>query len=179
MAPEGGATGGLMAAVGLSAEAAHARIQKEGLGESVVACDNSSVNVTLAGAKSSIGRSLVRSWLIGAPRQAGLSFATSLSSQPVCPRLPQALACCAQRDAGGRPLKLGRGVRRPGVGAGAAVRQAEGGGRVRARAEHAGYRVPLARAGPLLRAPARPCAPRLPAGPSLAEAHCGALASAC
>jgi hypothetical protein len=85
MAPEGGATGGLMAAVGLSAEAAHARIQKEGLGESVVACDNSAVNVTLAGAKSPIRRSLVHPWLVRAPRQAGLSFATSPSSQPAWP----------------------------------------------------------------------------------------------
>ena len=50
MAPEGGATGGLMAAVGLGAEAADARIRKEGLGATVVACDNSAVNVTLAGA---------------------------------------------------------------------------------------------------------------------------------
>ncbi len=49
MAPEGGATGGLMAAVGLGAEAADARIKKEGLRATVVACDNSAVNVTLAG----------------------------------------------------------------------------------------------------------------------------------
>ena len=50
MAPEGGATGGLMAAVGLGAEAADARIRSEGLAATVVACDNSAVNVTLAGA---------------------------------------------------------------------------------------------------------------------------------
>ena len=49
MAPEGGVTGGLMAAVGLGADAADARIKKEGLAATVVACDNSAVNVTLAG----------------------------------------------------------------------------------------------------------------------------------
>ena len=38
-----------MAAVGLSAEAADARLKKEGLGNTVVGCDNSAVNVTLAG----------------------------------------------------------------------------------------------------------------------------------
>lgn len=50
MAPEGGATGGLMASVGLGAEAADARIRKEGLRATVIACDNSAVNATLAGA---------------------------------------------------------------------------------------------------------------------------------
>ena len=38
-----------MAAVGLSAEAAEARLQKEGLHRTVVGCDNSPTNVTLAG----------------------------------------------------------------------------------------------------------------------------------
>lgn len=50
MAPEHNVTGGLMAAVGLSAEAADARLRKEGLTNTVVGCDNSPVNVTLAGA---------------------------------------------------------------------------------------------------------------------------------
>ena len=49
MAPEHNVTGGLMAAVGLSAEAADMRLKKEGLGNTVVGCDNSAVNVTLAG----------------------------------------------------------------------------------------------------------------------------------
>lgn len=38
-----------MAAVGLSSEAADARLKKEGLQSTVVGCDNSPVNVTLAG----------------------------------------------------------------------------------------------------------------------------------
>lgn len=38
-----------MAAVGLSAEAAEARLQKEGLRGTVVGCDNSPTSVTLAG----------------------------------------------------------------------------------------------------------------------------------
>ena len=38
-----------MAAVGLSAEAADARLKKEGLQGIVVGCDNSPSNVTLAG----------------------------------------------------------------------------------------------------------------------------------
>ena len=49
MAPEHGVKGGLMAAVGLSAEAADARLKKEGLQGIVVGCDNSPSNVTLAG----------------------------------------------------------------------------------------------------------------------------------
>ena len=49
MAPEHNVKGGLMAAVGLSAEAADARLKKEGLQNIVVGCDNSPVNVTLAG----------------------------------------------------------------------------------------------------------------------------------
>lgn len=49
MAPEHNVTGGLMAAVGLSAEAADARLGKEGLISTVVGCDNSPANVTLAG----------------------------------------------------------------------------------------------------------------------------------
>ena len=49
MAPEHNVTGGLMAAVGLSADAADARLKKEGLENTVVGCDNSPVNVTLAG----------------------------------------------------------------------------------------------------------------------------------
>ena len=52
MAPEHNVTGGLMAAVGLSADAADARLKKEGLENTVVGCDNSPVNVTLAGALS-------------------------------------------------------------------------------------------------------------------------------
>ena len=38
-----------MAAAGLSAADAHARIQKEGCRDVVVGCDNSSVGVTLSG----------------------------------------------------------------------------------------------------------------------------------
>ena len=53
MAPEHGVKGGLMAAVGLSAEAADARLKKEGLQGIVVGCDNSPSNVTLAGKLSS------------------------------------------------------------------------------------------------------------------------------
>ncbi|CAL8464659.1 g4194 [Coccomyxa elongata] len=49
MAPDNNVTGGLMAAVGLSADAADARLRKEGLANTVVGCDNSPVNVTLAG----------------------------------------------------------------------------------------------------------------------------------
>ena len=49
MAPEHSVKGGLMAAVGLSAEAADARLKKEGLQGIVVGCDNSPSNVTLAG----------------------------------------------------------------------------------------------------------------------------------
>ena len=52
MAPEHGVTGGLMAAVGLSADAADARLKKEGLTSTVVGCDNSPMNVTLAGARA-------------------------------------------------------------------------------------------------------------------------------
>jgi fatty acid synthase len=50
MAPEHGVSGGLMAAVGLGAAAAEARLAKEGLTDVVVGCDNSAQNVTLAGA---------------------------------------------------------------------------------------------------------------------------------
>jgi fatty acid synthase len=50
MAPEHNVTGGLMAAVGLSSEAAEARLKKEGLVNTVIGCDNSPSNVTLAGA---------------------------------------------------------------------------------------------------------------------------------
>lgn len=49
MAPDHGVSGGLMAAVGLSAEAADARLSKAGLTRSVVGCDNSATGVTLAG----------------------------------------------------------------------------------------------------------------------------------
>ena len=49
MAPEHNVSGGLMAAVGLSAEAADARLRKEGLRSTVVGCDNSPASVTLAG----------------------------------------------------------------------------------------------------------------------------------
>jgi hypothetical protein len=41
-----------MAAVGLSAEAADARIKAAGLTRTVVGCDNSATGVTLAGASS-------------------------------------------------------------------------------------------------------------------------------
>jgi acyl transferase domain-containing protein len=41
--------GGLMASVGLSVEAADARLVKAGLSSVVVACDNSPSNVTLSG----------------------------------------------------------------------------------------------------------------------------------
>lgn len=54
MAPEHNVTGGLMAAVGLSSEAADARLKKEGLQKTVVGCDNSPVNVTLAGTSNSL-----------------------------------------------------------------------------------------------------------------------------
>ena len=43
-----------MAAVGLSSEAADARLKKEGLQKTVVGCDNSPVNVTLAGTSNSL-----------------------------------------------------------------------------------------------------------------------------
>ncbi|CAK0731645.1 hypothetical protein CVIRNUC_000023 [Coccomyxa viridis] len=49
MAPDAGITGGLMAAAGLSAADAAARIQKEGCTDVVVGCDNSPVGVTLSG----------------------------------------------------------------------------------------------------------------------------------
>ena len=49
LAPEHNVTGGLMAAVGLSAEAADVRLGKEGLTEVVVGCNNSPQSVTLAG----------------------------------------------------------------------------------------------------------------------------------
>ena len=50
LAPDHGASGGLMAAVGLGAAAAAARLAKEGLAATVVGCDNSPVSVTLSGA---------------------------------------------------------------------------------------------------------------------------------
>ena len=50
MAPDHGASGGLMAAVGISAAAANIRLAKEGLFETVVGCNNSPVSVTLSGA---------------------------------------------------------------------------------------------------------------------------------
>ena len=59
MAPEHNVTGGLMAAVGLSAEAADARLKKEGACNTVVGCDNSAVNVTLAGKQPLDCRSLL------------------------------------------------------------------------------------------------------------------------
>ena len=49
MAPDAGITGGLMAAAGLSAADAAARIAKEGCADVVVGCDNSPVGVTLSG----------------------------------------------------------------------------------------------------------------------------------
>ena len=49
MAPDSGITGGLMAAAGLSAADAKARIDKEGCKNVVVGCDNSTVGVTLSG----------------------------------------------------------------------------------------------------------------------------------
>jgi len=50
MAPDHGVAGGLMAAVGLAAGDADARLAKEGLaGAVVVGCDNSPANVTLSG----------------------------------------------------------------------------------------------------------------------------------
>ena len=54
MAPDNGANGGLMAAVGLGAADARARLAREGLTASVVGCDNSAVNVTLSGAVGSM-----------------------------------------------------------------------------------------------------------------------------
>ncbi len=49
MAPDNSITGGLMAAAGLSAADAKARIEREGCREVVVGCDNSPVGVTLSG----------------------------------------------------------------------------------------------------------------------------------
>ena len=49
MAPDNGITGGLMAAAGLSAADAKARIEREGCRDVVVGCDNSPVGVTLSG----------------------------------------------------------------------------------------------------------------------------------
>ena len=65
MAPDAGITGGLMAAAGLSAADAAARIQKEGCTDVVVGCDNSPVGVTLSGRVGSsddirLSRSLCR-----------------------------------------------------------------------------------------------------------------------
>lgn len=42
-------TGGLMASVGISAEAAESRLKSLGALNTVVACDNSSSNVTISG----------------------------------------------------------------------------------------------------------------------------------
>lgn len=53
MAPDHGAAGGLMAAVGLGAAAADARLIEEGLAGTVVGCDNSPASVTLSGARKS------------------------------------------------------------------------------------------------------------------------------
>ena len=50
MAPDNGVTGGAMAAVGLSAAEAAARIAREDCPGVVVACDNSLSGVTLSGA---------------------------------------------------------------------------------------------------------------------------------
>ena len=51
MAPDHGLSGGIMAAVGLGAAAAEARIAKAGLADTgvVVACDNSPDSVTMSG----------------------------------------------------------------------------------------------------------------------------------
>lgn len=54
MAPDHGVKGGLMAAVGLSAEAAETRLKHAGLTRSVVGCDNSATGVTLAGLTASL-----------------------------------------------------------------------------------------------------------------------------
>ena len=50
MCPEHGISGGLMAAVGLGADEAEARLAKHGKASCVVGCDNSPVSTTLSGA---------------------------------------------------------------------------------------------------------------------------------
>ena len=49
MCPEHGMAGGLMAAVGLGADEAQARLKRHGGAGCVVACDNSPVSATLSG----------------------------------------------------------------------------------------------------------------------------------
>ena len=56
MAPAHGATGGLMAAVGLGAADARARLAAAGVTATVVGCDNSAVNVTLSGARGAVSQ---------------------------------------------------------------------------------------------------------------------------
>ncbi len=51
MCPEYGITGGLMAAVGLGAGDAQARLIRHGGASCVVACDNSPVSTTLSGGR--------------------------------------------------------------------------------------------------------------------------------
>ena len=51
MCPEHGVSGGLMAAVGLGADEAEARLAKHGKASCVVGCDNSPVSTTLSGAR--------------------------------------------------------------------------------------------------------------------------------
>ena len=50
MCPEHGVSGGLMAAVGLGADEAEARLNRHGRASCVVGCDNSPVSTTLSGA---------------------------------------------------------------------------------------------------------------------------------
>ena len=52
-APKAGVSGGLMASVGLNVEEAEAQLLAAGLERTVVACDNSSTNVTLSGGQAS------------------------------------------------------------------------------------------------------------------------------
>jgi fatty acid synthase len=52
MCPEHGVSGGLMAAVGLGAGEAEARLKKHGKASCVVGCDNSPVSTTLSGARA-------------------------------------------------------------------------------------------------------------------------------
>ena len=52
MCPEHGVSGGLMAAVGLGAGDAEARLAKFGAPSCVVGCDNSPVSTTLSGARA-------------------------------------------------------------------------------------------------------------------------------
>ena len=55
MCPEHGVSGGLMAAVGLGAADAEARLAKFGAASCVVGCDNSPVSTTLSGARPLLG----------------------------------------------------------------------------------------------------------------------------